>query len=111
MNKFYKNDDEYLSKLSVIMAEEYQQITYNNLFLQVDCPDLALARHMNFKELDEVSKKILGMNLVTPQTSSLGKKVNQILICEDVYYPGKNPISEIYISILLDRRTMKRFSI
>ena len=34
-NKFYKNDDEYLSKLSVIMAEEYQQITSNNLFLQV----------------------------------------------------------------------------
>ncbi|MAJ98936.1 MAG: ADP-forming succinate--CoA ligase subunit beta [Flavobacteriales bacterium TMED288] len=61
----------------------------------------------NFKELDEVSTKILGMNLVTPQTSSLGKKVNQILICEDVYYPGKNPISEIYISILLDRKLGK----
>ena len=68
-NKFYKNDDEYLSKLSVIMAEEYQQITYNNLFLQVDCPDLALARHMNFKELDEKSfllraeKQIEALNL------------------------------------------------
>ena len=68
-NKFYKNDDEYLSKLSVIMAEEYQQITSNNLFLQVDCPDLALARHMNFKELDEKSfllraeKQIEALNL------------------------------------------------
>ena len=68
-NKFYKNDDEYLSKLSVIMAEEYQQITSNNLFLQVDCPDLALARHMNFKELDEESfllraeKQIEALNL------------------------------------------------
>ena len=68
-NKFYKNDDEYLSKLSVIMAEEYQLITSNNLFLQVDCPDLALARHMNFKELDEKSfllraeKQIEALNL------------------------------------------------
>ena len=68
-NKFYKNDDEYLSKLSVIMAEEYQQITSNNLFLQVDCPDLALARHMNFKELDQESfllraeKQIEALNL------------------------------------------------
>ena len=68
-NKFYKNDDEYLSKLSLIMAEEYQQITSNNLFLQVDCPDLALARHMNFKELDEenfllrAEKQIEALNL------------------------------------------------
>ena len=52
-NKFYKNDDTYLEKLSEIMSAEYKSITKNNLLLQLDCPDLALARHMNYKDLSE----------------------------------------------------------
>ncbi len=52
-NKFYQNDDEYLEKLSNIMSAEYKTITKNNLHLQLDCPDLALARHMNFKDLSD----------------------------------------------------------
>ena len=52
-NKFYQSDDEYLKKLSEVMAEEYEYITNNKLQLQIDCPDLALARHMNYKELTE----------------------------------------------------------
>lgn len=54
-NKYYKNDDEYLEKLSSIMSDEYEKITSKNLYLQIDCPDLALARHMNFKDMDEKS--------------------------------------------------------
>ena len=53
-NKFYKNDDEYLSALSNIMRSEYEEITANDIYLQLDCPDLALARHMTFKDLSEV---------------------------------------------------------
>ena len=52
-NKFYQNDDEYLEKLSNIMSAEYKTITKNNLHLQLDCPDLALARHMNYKDLSD----------------------------------------------------------
>ena len=52
-NKFYKDDDTYLEKLSEIMSAEYKLITDNNLHLQLDCPDLALARHMNYKDLSE----------------------------------------------------------
>ena len=58
------------------------------------------------KSLDEVasiSNDILGMNLVTPQTSAEGKLVNQVLIAEDVYYPGEGETSEFYISVLLNR--------
>ena len=54
-NKFYKNDDDYLNSLSKIMKLEYEEITNNNLCLQIDCPDLALARHMTFKDVDEKS--------------------------------------------------------
>ena len=52
-NKFYKNDDTYLDKLSEVMSAEYKLITDNNIHLQLDCPDLALARHMNYKDLSE----------------------------------------------------------
>ena len=60
------------------------------------------------KSLDEVksiSNDILGMYLVTPQTSVEGKLVSQVLICEDVYYPGESETSEFYMSVLLNRAT------
>ena len=53
-NKFYKDDDEYLHALSNIMTAEYEEIVSNDINLQLDCPDLALARHMTFKDLTEV---------------------------------------------------------
>ena len=53
-NKFYKDDDEYLDALSNIMAAEYEEIVSNDINLQLDCPDLALARHMTFKDLSEI---------------------------------------------------------
>ncbi len=58
------------------------------------------------KSIDEVSRlssEIIGMQLITPQTSKDGKKVHQVLIAEDVYYPGEFDTEEYYMSILLDR--------
>ena len=52
-NKFYKNDDNYLEALSKMMKTEYDEITKNDLLLQIDCPDLALARHMTFKNVSD----------------------------------------------------------
>ncbi len=52
-NKFYPSDDHYLEELSKIMQNEYETIVNANLQLQLDCPDLALARHMSFKELTD----------------------------------------------------------
>ena len=60
------------------------------------------------KSLDEVKSiadEILGMQLVTPQTSAEGKTVHQVLIAEDVYYPGESETSEFYMSVLLNRST------
>jgi succinyl-CoA synthetase beta subunit len=59
------------------------------------------------KSLNDVRSKaeeILGMMLITPQTPPSGKKVHQVLIAEDVYYPGESEPSEIYMSVLLDRQ-------
>jgi succinyl-CoA synthetase beta subunit len=57
----------------------------------------------NYDEVKEKSKGILGMQLVTHQTGPEGKKVNKVLISEDVYYPGASEPKEFYLSILLDR--------
>ncbi len=60
------------------------------------------------KSLEEVklhASNILGMQLVTPQTGAAGKKVNQILIEQNIYYKGETEPKEFYIGILLNRQT------
>lgn len=61
----------------------------------------------NLGEVESISESIIGMMLVTPQTPPQGKKVHQVLIAEDVYYPGENEPEEYYISVLLNRGTGK----
>ena len=56
-------------------------------------------------DVREISNQILGMQLITPQTSAEGKTVHQVLIAEDVYYPGPSETSEFYMSVLLNRAT------
>ena len=57
----------------------------------------------SLEEVREHAANIIGMNLVTPQTSAEGKKVNQVMIAEDVYYAGDSETSEIDMSVLLNR--------
>ena len=60
------------------------------------------------KSIDEVksiSKSIIGMQLITHQTGPEGKKVNKVLIAQDVYYPGESETKEYYMSVLLNRQT------
>ncbi|MDO5969954.1 ADP-forming succinate--CoA ligase subunit beta [Flavivirga aquimarina] len=59
----------------------------------------------NLKEVEEIAGQIIGMNLITPQTSAEGKKVHQVLVAEDVYYPGESETDEFYMSVLLNRGT------
>ncbi len=56
-------------------------------------------------KVEEVAGSILGMDLVTPQTPLEGKRVHQVLIAEDVYYPGDSEPEEYYMSVLLNRST------
>ena len=54
-------------------------------------------------ELEIIVNQIIGMQLITPQTPPEGKKVNKVLVAEDVYYPGDSEPQEFYVSILLNR--------
>ena len=59
----------------------------------------------NLTELETIADKIIGMQLITPQTPPEGKKVNKVLVAEDVYYPGDSKPKEYYVSVLLNRET------
>jgi len=59
----------------------------------------------NLAEVEQISDQIIGMHLVTPQTTAEGKLVSQVLVAEDVYYPGESEPSEFYISVLMNRAT------
>jgi len=52
-NDFYKTREEYLSALADAMKTEYETIVASGLDLQLDCPDLALSRHMLFNDLSD----------------------------------------------------------
>jgi succinyl-CoA synthetase beta subunit len=55
------------------------------------------------EDITSFAQGILGGTLVTIQTGPAGKKVNKILVAQDVYYDGSNKQKELYLSILLDR--------
>src|SRR5450759_821172 len=59
----------------------------------------------SIEETGRIAGQIIGMQLVTPQTGPEGKKVNKVIIAQDVYYKGDSKTEEFYISILLNRNT------
>jgi 5-methyltetrahydropteroyltriglutamate--homocysteine methyltransferase len=63
-NRYYSNYETYLAALSDAFRYEYQAITAAGLLLQIDCPDLALARHMIFTDKsDEEFVRIASMHV------------------------------------------------
>ncbi|KGK78789.1 enterotoxin [Thalassobacter stenotrophicus] len=52
-NDHYPTREAYLAALADAMAEEYRTIVDAGLYLQLDCPDLALSRHMLFADLSD----------------------------------------------------------
>ncbi len=68
---------------------------------ETDSNGVVLAKSL--AEVAEKAGKILGGTLVTHQTGPEGKKVNKVLIAQDVYYPGESEPKEYYLSVLLDR--------
>ena len=52
-NQFYQTREKYLEALADVMREEYEIIVNAGIDLQLDCPDLALSRHMLFTDLSD----------------------------------------------------------
>ena len=65
-NQHYGTREAYLAALADAMKEEYETIVGAGLDLQLDCPDLALSRHMLFADLsDDEFVKIAAMHVET----------------------------------------------
>ncbi len=65
-NQFYSSREEYLAALADVMKTEYETIIGSGLYLQLDCPDLALSRHMLFNDLsDDEFIKIAELHIET----------------------------------------------
>jgi 5-methyltetrahydropteroyltriglutamate--homocysteine methyltransferase len=63
-NNFYKTDEEYIFALAEVMRKEYRAIVEAGFILQLDCPDLAMLRHMVYLDLPLASyRKIISMNV------------------------------------------------
>jgi 5-methyltetrahydropteroyltriglutamate--homocysteine methyltransferase len=52
-NAFYRTHADYLAAIANAMREEYEAIVAAGFVLQLDCPDLAMARHTGFQQLTE----------------------------------------------------------
>ncbi|MCK9480809.1 MAG: ADP-forming succinate--CoA ligase subunit beta [Bacteroidia bacterium] len=66
---------------------------------------VALAKSLD--DVKTIAHNLLGNVLVTKQTGAAGKKVNKVLVAQDVFYPGPSEPKEFYMSVLLDRQTGK----
>ena len=63
-NQYYASDEEYVFALAEGLRHEYETIAAAGITLQVDCPDLAMGRHVQFTGLSlEEFRKRIGMNI------------------------------------------------
>jgi 5-methyltetrahydropteroyltriglutamate--homocysteine methyltransferase len=53
INRHYPSHEAYVEAIAAAMQPEYEAIVQAGLVLQLDCPDLAMARHTSFQELNE----------------------------------------------------------
>jgi 5-methyltetrahydropteroyltriglutamate--homocysteine methyltransferase len=52
-NSYYPTHEAYVEAIAAVMQEEYEAIVNAGFVLQLDCPDLAMAHHTSFQDLDE----------------------------------------------------------
>jgi 5-methyltetrahydropteroyltriglutamate--homocysteine methyltransferase len=50
-NEYYDSDEDYLFALAEGLRHEYEAIAAAGIMLQIDCPDLAMGRHTQFRDL------------------------------------------------------------
>ena len=83
-NQHYPDREAYLWALGTVMKEEYETIVKSGLFLQLDCPDLALSRHMLFQDLsDDEFLKIaeLHIEVLNNSLSNIDSEQIRLHIC------------------------------
>ncbi len=63
-NKHYPSHEAYIRAIAEAMKTEYEAICAAGFILQVDCPDLAMSRHIQFKDLSLAEfRKTIAMHI------------------------------------------------
>lgn len=92
---------QYSSKFAVVKAQIHAGGRGKGTIIGKDQRGVQVAK--SAEDVVKIAGNLLGGTLVTIQTGPAGKLVNKILVAQDVYYEGPNPVKEFYLSILLDR--------
>ena len=92
---------QYGSKFAVVKAQIHAGGRGKGTITGTDQRGVAVGK--NAEAVKQIAQRIIGGTLVTIQTGPAGKMVNKVLVAQDVYYEGANPVKEFYLSILLDR--------
>jgi succinyl-CoA synthetase beta subunit len=100
-NAYKQIHSQYNSKFAVIKAQIHAGGRGKGSIVGTEQRGVAVAK--SAEDVLAMSKRLLGGTLVTIQTGPAGKVVNKILVAQDVYYEGPQPVKEFYLSILLDR--------
>jgi len=50
-NDYYKSEEDYLHAIAEAMRHEYEAVAKAGIVLQIDCPDLAMGRHIQYADL------------------------------------------------------------
>jgi succinyl-CoA synthetase beta subunit len=89
------------SKYAVVKAQIHAGGRGKGTIAGKDQHGVAVAK--STEDVVRITGNMLGGTLVTIQTGPEGKLVNKVLVAQDVYYEGPNPVKEFYLSVLLDR--------
>ena len=96
---------QYNSPFAVIKAQIHAGGRGKGTVIGTEQKGVAVAK--NAEAVKTIAGNLLGGTLVTIQTGEEGKLVNKILVAQDVYYDGPNPVKEFYLSVLMDREKCK----
>ncbi len=96
---------QYGSKFAVVKAQIHAGGRGKGTIIGKEQRGVAVGKSM--EDVVKIADNILGGTLVTIQTGPEGKLVNKVLVAQDVYYEGPNPVKEFYLAVLLDRSSCK----
>jgi succinyl-CoA synthetase beta subunit len=94
-------NSQYGSRFAVVKAQIHAGGRGKGKIRGTEQKGVAVAKSL--EDVKTIAQNLLGGTLVTVQTGEAGKVVNKILVAQDVYYEGPEPVKEFYLSILMDR--------
>jgi len=116
-NQHYATHEEYIGALAGAMRTEYEALHASGMLIQIDCPDLAVGRHVQFTDLtlEEFKRAIeLHVEALNDATRSIPAEAMRIHLCWGNYEGPHNhdvPLAEILPIVLRARPAQISFEL